>query len=46
MKEKGNSSNTHKQEPKPKGKKKKPMGPATRAWMVQERLFQDLIATF
>lgn len=45
MKEKGNTSNTYKQEPKPRVKKK-PMGPATRAWMVQERLFRDMVATF
>lgn len=35
----------NKPDPKPRGSKK-PIGPATRAWMTQERLFRDMLATF
>lgn len=45
MKAINNSPSQYKPEPKPKGKKK-PIGPATRAWMTQERLFRDMVSTF
>ena len=45
MKAKDSTTNTPKPKPAPKGKKKS-IGPATRAWMVQERLFRDMVATF
>ena len=41
-----NSAQTlNKPEPKPKGSKK-PIAPATQAWMIQDRLFRDMVATF
>ena len=45
IKAKESTNNTPKPKPTPKGKRK-PIGPATQAWMVQERLFRDMVATF